>query len=65
MIGLKILFYIFTILMFLVCLVAFINATSNNRPKEDRQTDLIVGVVVFVLMLVTVRVFGGVLWNVI
>ena len=61
MIGLKILFYILTILTFLVSFVAFINSTSSDRPIEIKRQDLIVGIVTFGMMLCMVKVFGGVL----
>ena len=61
MLGLKILFYVIAVLMFLVCFVAFINATAKDRPMEDKRQDLMVGTVVFALFLLLVKVFGGIL----
>ena len=59
MLGLKILFWIVAILLALVFIVAFMNSTAKDRSASDRQTDLIVGVVVFLVFIALIKVFGG------
>lgn len=59
MLGLKILFYVVAVFLALVFLVAFMNSTSKDRPQGDRYVDVLVGVVVFFMFIVLVKVFGG------
>ena len=57
--GLKILFYAVAIFLALVFLVAFMNSTAKDRQPRDRYIDVIVGVVVFLVFCMLVKVFGG------
>lgn len=57
--GLKILFYVVAVFLALVFLVAFMNSTSKDRQQGDRYVDVLVGVVVFFMFIVLVKVFGG------
>lgn len=59
MLGLKILFYVVAVLLVLVFFVSFCNSTAKDRQPRDRQCDLLVGVVVFCLFIVLIKVFGG------
>ena len=56
--GLKILFYVIAVLLALVFIVAFMRSTEQ-KPQRDKVSDLLVGVVVFLVFIVLVRVFGG------
>lgn len=58
MLGLKILFYVVAVLLALVFTVAFMRSTER-KPQKDKVSDLLVGVVVFLVFIVLVRVFGG------
>lgn len=59
MLGLKILFYIVAVLLVLVFFVAFCNSTAKDRQPRDRYIDVLIGVVVFFMFLMLVKVFGG------
>ena len=57
--GLKILFYVVAVFLALVFLVAFMNSTSKDRQRGDRYIDVLVGVIVFFMFIILVKVFGG------
>lgn len=59
MLGLKILFYVVAVLLALVFIVAFMNSTAKDRQPRDRYIDVLVGVVVFLVFCMLIRVFGG------
>lgn len=59
MLGLKILFWFVAVLLALIFIVVLMNSTAKDRDAGDRQTDLMVGVVVFVVFCVLIKVFGG------
>lgn len=59
MLGLKILFYVVAVLLALVFIVAFMNSTAKDRQPRDRYIDVLVGVVVFLVFCMLIKVFGG------
>lgn len=54
-----IMFYSVAVLLILVFVTAFLNSATKRGNNKYRQTDLIVGCVVFVCFIVLVVVFGG------
>lgn len=58
MLGLKILFYAVAVLLALVFIVAFMRSTEQ-KPQKDKVSDLLVGVVVFLVFCTLIKVFGG------
>ena len=54
-----IMFYAVAVLLILVFVTAFLNSATKRGNNKYRQTDLIVGCVVFVCFMVLVIVFGG------
>lgn len=57
--GLKILFYVIAVLLVLVFFVSFCNSTAKDRQPRDRYIDVLVGVVVFLVFCVLIKVLGG------
>lgn len=58
MLGLKILFYVVAVFLALVFLVAFMRS-MEQKPQKDKVSDLLVGVVVFLVFCTLIKVFGG------
>ena len=58
MIGLVILFWVVTIFLLLVFMIAILGSVSNKNQGE-RRIDLIVGLVLFFMFLLVIKVFGG------
>ena len=58
MFGLKILFWIFAIMLLLITVSSLCASTSKDRVANDRYTDLVIGVVTFALFVVLFLVFG-------
>ena len=58
MLGLKILFYVVAVFLALVFIVAFMRSTEQ-KPQKDKVSDLLVGVVVFLVFIALIKVFGG------
>lgn len=51
--------WIIAILLALVFVVAFMNSTAKDRQISDRYVDVLVGVVVFVVFCMLIKIFGG------
>lgn len=58
MLVLKILFWIVAVSLVLIFTVSFMNSTGDKEPRK-KYADLFVGVVVFAVFLVLIRVLGG------
>ena len=63
MLGLKILFFIIAVFFILVFLVAFMNSVSKERQITDRYIDALIGVIVFLMFIILLKIFGGLLWS--
>ena len=59
MFGLRLIFWFMMVTFVLVLFTALGNSLSKNKDVAERFTDFVIGAVVFVFMLVTVKVFGG------
>lgn len=60
-IVLAILFFLVVLLVALFMLYSFINSADTKKEVKQRQCDLLVGVVLFAVLVVAVKVFGGML----
>lgn len=59
MIGLKILFWVIAVLLVMIGSVAFMTSTIKDRTAGDRVVDVFVGAVMFLILYLTIALFGG------